>query len=257
MMTLRLVSWNADDAQKRAMVLTQLGYRVSADVLAPPLLLRRLREEPPVAVVIDLSRLPSHGREFGRAVRTQKSTRQVPLVFAGGEPSKVAKVRTLLPDAVYAEWEQIGPALKQAVARPVKDPFIPKAYMDEFAGRSVVQKLGIKPRFAVATIGAPRGFAGTLGDLPEGTRFHAHRGGPCDLLLWFVRTQVELERGVARVVPAGCPCWILWPKRAANVRTDITQNSVRATGLAAGLVDYKVCSVDAVWSGLLFRWRRP
>ena len=256
MMTLRLVSWNADDARKRAKVLTDLGYRVSADVVPPPLLLRRLREEPPAAVVIDLSRLPSHGREFGRAIRTQKSTRQVPLVFAGGEPEKVEKVRALLPDAVYTNWEQVGPALKRAVARPAKDPLVPKAYMDEFAGRPVIQKLGIKPRFAVATIGAPRGFAGTLGNLPEGARFRVYRGGPCDLLLWFVRTQAELERGVARIALAGCPCWILWPKRASSVRTDVTQNSVRSTGLAAGLVDFKVCSVDAVWSGLLFRRRR-
>lgn len=257
MKTLRLVCWNVNDARERARELTRLGYRVSSETLSPPLLLRCLREDPPAVVVIDLSRLPSHGREFGRAIRTQKPTRQVPLVFAGGEPEKVEKVRALLPDATCTSWKRVESALRRAIARPARAPVIPGAYMDEFAGRPLAQKLGIKPRFVIATIGAPRGFVGTLGNLPEGARFRAHRGGPCDLLLWFVRTQFELERGVARIVPAGCPSWILWPKQASGARTDVTQNSVRAAGLAAGLVDYKVCSVDAVWSGLLFRRRRP
>jgi hypothetical protein len=33
------------------------------------------------------------------------------------------------------------------------------------------------------------------------------------------------------------------------------QNHVRDEGLARGLVDYKVGSVDADWSGLKFAWR--
>ena len=255
MKTLQLVCWNADDAREGERTLTQFGYRVSAEVLSPPLLLRRLREEPPAAVVIDLSRLPSHGREIGRSIRTQKATRHVPLVFAGGEPEKVAKVRALLPDAVFTSWERIASALKRALARPKQAPVVPKAYMDEFAGRPLVQKLGIKPEMMVATLGAPRGLVAILGELPEGAQLRAYRGGRCDLLFWFIRAHRELERGVARIATAGCPCWILWPKQTSGVRADVTQNSVRAAGLAAGLVDYKVCSVDAVWSGLLFRRR--
>ncbi len=52
--------------------------------------------------------------------------------------------------------------------------------------------------------------------------------------------------------------WILWPKRTSGVSTDVTQYLVRAPALRAGLVDYKICSIGATWSGLLFRFRgRP
>ena len=55
---------------------------------------------------------------------------------------------------------------------------------------------------------------------------------------------------------ARVPVWIIWPKQASGVDTDLTQNAVRAAGLGAGLVDYKVCAVDETWSGLLFPRRR-
>jgi len=46
--------------------------------------------------------------------------------------------------------------------------------------------------------------------------------------------------------------WISWPKKSSGVPTDLTENIVRETGLAAGLVDVKVCAVTDVWSGLKF-----
>jgi hypothetical protein len=46
--------------------------------------------------------------------------------------------------------------------------------------------------------------------------------------------------------------WVAWPKRAANVPTDLTEDRVRAFGLAAGLVDVKVCAISEIWSGLKF-----
>ena len=50
--------------------------------------------------------------------------------------------------------------------------------------------------------------------------------------------------------------WLIWPKKASGVRSDVDGNVVRETGLAAGLVDFKVCSVDATWSGLAFKRRK-
>jgi hypothetical protein len=38
---------------------------------------------------------------------------------------------------------------------------------------------------------------------------------------------------------------------------DFNQNDVRAAGLTVGLVDYKVCAVDADWSGLKFTQKKP
>jgi hypothetical protein len=57
-----------------------------------------------------------------------------------------------------------------------------------------------------------------------------------------------------RLDPAG-GLWMAWPKKASGRATDVTENAVRAIGLAAGLVDNKVCAIDDVWSGLRFVFR--
>jgi hypothetical protein len=44
--------------------------------------------------------------------------------------------------------------------------------------------------------------------------------------------------------------WVSWPKKTSGVKTDVTEDVVRAEALPLGLVDVKVCAVDAVWSGL-------
>ena len=83
-------------------------------------------------------------------------------------------------------------------------------------------------------------------------------GGRGDLSLWFVRSRRDLRRGAARRV-AGIPSrglWIAWPKKASGVPTDVTESDVRAAGLSHGLVDHKICAVNAVWSGLKFAPRR-
>jgi len=55
---------------------------------------------------------------------------------------------------------------------------------------------------------------------------------------------------------AGGAIWIAWPKKGSALASDITEKEVRASGLAAGLVDYKICAIDATWSGLKFVTRR-
>ena len=106
---------------------------------------------------------------------------------------------------------------------------------------------------------APDDFEKTLGDLPEGVTLRRRAGGRNDLLIWFARSRAELERRVARIgEQAGRGgLWIVWAKKASGVSGDLTQAIVRRTGLAAGLVDYKVCAVDETWSGLRFTRRKP
>lgn len=74
------------------------------------------------------------------------------------------------------------------------------------------------------------------------------------LILWFVKSQRDLERNIAKMAsrtPDG-GLWIIWPKKRPGFQSDLNQNTVRAAGLGAGIVDYKICSVDMTWSGLLF-----
>jgi hypothetical protein len=79
-----------------------------------------------------------------------------------------------------------------------------------------------------------------------------------DLILWFVRTEEELERGIVgwsdRVGAGGL--WILWAKKGSDAHTGLTQALVRKMGLDNGLVDYKIASVDETWSGLKFVRRK-
>jgi hypothetical protein len=50
--------------------------------------------------------------------------------------------------------------------------------------------------------------------------------------------------------------WVSWPKKASGVRTDVTEDGIRAAALPLGLVDVKVCAIDTVWSGLKLVIRR-
>ena len=84
-----------------------------------------------------------------------------------------------------------------------------------------------------------------------------------DIILFFTKSQADLRRQFPtlkrRLKPAG-GLWISWPKKAAGVETDLTEDVIREVALAGGLVDNKVCAVDDVWSGLrlVFRLRdRP
>jgi len=210
-------------------------------------------------VVIDLSRLPSHGREMGSFLRQRKATRHIPVVFAGGDPEKVERTRKALPDAIYTPWSRIRSALKRSLARPPADPVVPPPVMEGYSGTPLLKKLGIKEGSVVALSGAPKGFEKTLGKLPAGVTIRRQVRGSCDRVVWFVKSRKELERGVERMGRALSDkggLWIAWPKKASGVATDLTQNDVRRTGLASGLVDYKICAIDATWSGLLFARRK-
>jgi hypothetical protein len=123
------------------------------------------------------------------------------------------------------------------------------------------KKLGITPGMKVALIGAPPGFADTLGELPEGAKVRSGARGRPGLVIWFVNSAAELGWEIRRIsgFAAGVPMWIAWRKMKKSTRHDPSgpsENVVREAGLAAGLVDYKVCAIDATWSGLLFASRR-
>jgi len=253
-----LIHWHAAEAVERAKALRVAGHE--ADVLTPngAAGLRPLGTAPPDVFVVDLSRLPSQGRAVALELRRQKGTRRVPIVFAGGEPEKVARTRELLPDAVYAEWEGIGAALARALANPPAAPVVPGT-MAGYAGTPLVKKLGIKEGATVVLMGAPEGFEAQLAGVPEGVRLRRQARGPAATVLLFVRSQAELERrfaAAARVLDQRGGLWVIWPKKSASVPGDVTQAGVRAYGLAAGFVDYKICAVDETWSGLLFAVRR-
>lgn len=124
-----------------------------------------------------------------------------------------------------------------------------------YSGTPLPVKLGIKPGRRVAVLGAPA----TPSVVPEGMQAaDALGGGTFDVIVVFVRSRADLVRGFGDAKRALDPAgglWIAWPKRASGVPTDLTEDVIREVALAAGLVDNKVCAIDATWSGLRLVYR--
>ena len=132
--------------------------------------------------------------------------------------------------------------------------------MAGYSGTPLGKKLGIKSGCTLTLIGAPPTFRRTLVGLPAGVRVSTRAAGPSDLTIWFLRALRQLDAGIATQAASvslpGAGLWMAWPKRASGVKTDVTEDLVRQAGLAHGLVDYKICAIDATWSGLKFARRK-
>jgi hypothetical protein len=128
-----------------------------------------------------------------------------------------------------------------------------------YSGTPLPRKLGIKSGARLGLIGAPEGFDATLGELPDDVTVGRRLGRrPFDVVVAFFSRRAMLERRLPELAGALDPAgglWIAWPKRASGVATDVTEDVVRRLGLAAGLVDNKVCAIDDVWSGLRLVYR--
>lgn len=128
-----------------------------------------------------------------------------------------------------------------------------------YSGTPLPKKLGIKPAAQVLALAAPPTFASTLGELPDGARVRSRGSGPFDVAIAFAVHSKELERRFAAAAGAlgdGGRLWVAWPKKNSGVTSELTGDLVRAHGLARGWVDYKVCAIDATWSGLCFARRK-
>jgi len=254
-----LVHWKAGEAEEKAASLRAAGFRVELLAGTGLQALRDLRENPPQAFVIDLNRLPSHGRAVAIALRQQKATRRVPIVFLGGDPSKVEQTRGLLPDAVYSDWTKAADAVSLAMRKPPAQPVVPGT-MQGYSGTPLPKKLGIAAGRVVTLLHAPEGFAGLLEPLPEGTRLQHKLRPPADVVLFFCLSQAQLRRelpAAVRAMTEGGRLWVVWPKKTSSLAGDLSEREVRAFGLSSGLVDYKTCAVDETWSGLCFARRQP
>jgi hypothetical protein len=127
-----------------------------------------------------------------------------------------------------------------------------------YSGTPLVRKLGIKPDARLGLIAAPEGFDEVLGELPAGVVVRRRVQGPLDVIVAFFTGRADLERrlpSLKRALDEAGGLWLAWPKRASGVPTDLGDVVVRELGLAAGLVDNKVCAIDETWSGLRLVYR--
>jgi hypothetical protein len=186
------------------------------------------------------------------------STRALPIVFTEGESEKVEGIKKTLPDAVYTNWNQINSALKQAIDNPPTEPIVPDSQLAGYSGTPLPRKLGIRKGSVVILVDAPVEFEQTMSELPEDVSFRRRARGSSDLTIWFTRSRKDLEGRIEKMsqLVGKDGLWIAWEKKASGVSSDLSQKVVRETGLGAGLVDYKVCSIDQTWSGLRFTWKK-
>jgi len=128
-----------------------------------------------------------------------------------------------------------------------------------YSGTPLAKKLGIGPGHLVVVQDGPDGFADLLEPLPDGVELVGSTRRDPDVVIAFMlsraRLAARIERLGQRVFPAAA-LWIAWPKKAAKIATDVTEDVVREVALPLGLVDNKVCAIDATWSGLRLVWRR-
>jgi hypothetical protein len=125
--------------------------------------------------------------------------------------------------------------------------------MAGYSGKSVVQKLGIKPGFRIFVDGAPASYDDIIGPLPADVTLAPRLKAPLDMAHVFAKQAAALRKKLPACREAIAPdgmVWVSWPKKSSGVATDVTENVVRDTALSLGLVDVKVCAIDDTWSGL-------
>lgn len=127
-----------------------------------------------------------------------------------------------------------------------------------YSGKPLADKLGLKAGQRVLLAGVPDDVEATLGGALAAV-LRLPRLAAFDFALACVVSRAvladTLDRLEPKLVDTGM-LWIGWPKKASGVSTDVTEDAVRAAALPRGLVDVKVCAIDATWSGLKLVRRR-
>ena len=254
MAKLVLIHWKSENAKAAVAPLRSSGHtvRLASPDGSPGM--RPLVQRPPDVFVIDLSRRPSQGVGIGVFVRQRKATRKVPVVFAGGDRDGVAGARKVLPDAGFTTWGRVRAAVQSALAKTPEKLAVPGT-MNGYSGTPLARKLGFRAGLDVVLLGAPDDFEHTLGKLPESVRIRRQARGKADLVLLFTKSRAELQRrlpAARKLVGTTGNMWLTWPKKSSGVATDLNFDVVQKLGLSTGMVDFKICAVDATWSGLRF-----
>ncbi len=125
--------------------------------------------------------------------------------------------------------------------------------MAGYSATPLPQKLGIRPSSRVYTVDAPKNYQALIAPLPPHAIVVDAFDETVDIAHAFVTRKSTLVRfltAAQKTMRRDAAIWVSWPKKAAGVTTDITEDTIRQVALPLGLVDVKVCAVDETWSGL-------
>jgi hypothetical protein len=129
----------------------------------------------------------------------------------------------------------------------------------DYSGTPLWKKLGIREGSRVLLANAPPGFTDALAPMPGGATLLSRSGRDLDVIVVFGTVFADLARRFATLKPslaADGRLWVAWPKKASKVPTDIGFAQAHGLGLDAGLVDNKSASIDDVFQGLQFVYRK-
>jgi hypothetical protein len=127
--------------------------------------------------------------------------------------------------------------------------------MPGYSGTPLPKKLGLKPGLRVQLTDAPPEVHSELKAELAACEIVSDGELPLDFAMFFTKSKAALAKEFKRITKLLAPAgifWVSWPKKSSGVATDLNESIVRDIGLAAGLVDVKVCAVTEVWSGLKF-----
>ena len=146
---------------------------------------------------------------------------------------------------------------RKAAAKPVKTRVA--AATAGYSGTPLPKKLGVDGERSVMLLNAPKGFEAAIDDGSGQQQIKRGGSDQADVVICFVKSKAELADQLASAIAAmaeGGGLWFAWPKKASGIVTDVTEDDIRNAALPKGIVDYKVCAIDATWSGLKFARRK-
>jgi len=125
--------------------------------------------------------------------------------------------------------------------------------MPGYSGTPLAKKLGIKPGFHIFVDNGPADYVKLLESLPDDVSFVPRPARNLDMIHLFTKQARDLQAKLPKyrqTIASNGMIWVSWPKKAAKLATDVTEDVIREIALPLGLVDTKVCAVDDIWSGL-------
>ena len=129
-----------------------------------------------------------------------------------------------------------------------------------YSGRSLIDKLGWKEGSKAIVIAPPDTYGALTDEAAITPKKSTPASGSFDFIHLFVKDMASLARDLPKLEPrlaTGGMIWVSWPKKTSKLFRDLTEDGVRKVCLPLGLVDVKVCAVDADWSALkLYRRKK-
>ena len=122
-----------------------------------------------------------------------------------------------------------------------------------YSSTPLAKKLGIKENYVIKLVNAPANYFQLFPDWPATAKVSKDKTSKKDVVHFFTTDSKELFAqlpGLRNEIKEAGMVWVSWPKKAAKMKTDVTEDVIRNFALQIGLVDIKVCAVDEIWSGL-------